>query len=83
FFAYDTVKKFLTPKPGDPSRVPFPVSPFAGAVAGVCSTVCTYPLELLKTRMTIQRGVYDNLLDAFVKIIREEGPAELYRGLTP
>nr|GFA99771.1 adenine nucleotide transporter BT1, chloroplastic/mitochondrial-like [Tanacetum cinerariifolium] len=29
------------------------------------------------------RGVYKNLVDAFVKIIREEGPGELYRGLTP
>uniref|UniRef100_A0A0C9RK26 TSA: Wollemia nobilis Ref_Wollemi_Transcript_14003_2191 transcribed RNA sequence n=1 Tax=Wollemia nobilis TaxID=56998 RepID=A0A0C9RK26_9CONI len=82
-FAYDTVKNFLTPKPGEPPRLPFPVSPVAGATAGVCSTLCTYPLELLKTRMTIQRGVYDNLLDAFMKIVREEGPAELYRGLTP
>eukprot|EP00252_Welwitschia_mirabilis_P010370 TRINITY_DN2360_c0_g1_i1.p1 TRINITY_DN2360_c0_g1~~TRINITY_DN2360_c0_g1_i1.p1 ORF type:complete len:410 (-),score=59.66 TRINITY_DN2360_c0_g1_i1:246-1475(-) len=82
-FAYDTVKKLLTPKPGEPPRVPFPISPFAGAFAGVCSTLCTYPLELLKTRMTIQRGVYDNLLDAFMKIVKEEGPQELYRGLTP
>jgi solute carrier family 25 phosphate transporter 23/24/25/41 len=27
--------------------------------------------------------VYKNLLDALVKIVQEEGPAELYRGLTP
>ena len=27
--------------------------------------------------------MYGNLLDAFVKILHEEGPAELYRGLTP
>lgn len=30
-----------------------------------------------------QRGVYKNLVDAFIKIVQEEGPAELYRGLTP
>lgn len=30
-----------------------------------------------------QRGVYNGLLDAFLKILREEGPAELYRGLAP
>lgn len=82
-FAYDTVKKLLTPGPGEPSRIPFPISSVAGASAGICSTLCTYPLELLKTRLTIQRGVYDNLLDAFVKICREEGPKELYRGLAP
>lgn len=33
--------------------------------------------------MSIQRGVYDNFLHAFVKILKEEGLAELYRGLTP
>jgi len=32
--------------------------------------------------LKLQRGVYKNLLDAFVRIIQEEGPAELYRGLT-
>ncbi|CAK8568641.1 unnamed protein product [Lathyrus sativus] len=82
-FAYDTVNKNLSAKPGEQSKLPVPASLIAGACAGVSSTICTYPLELLKTRLTIQRGVYNGLLDAFVKIIKEEGPAELYRGLTP
>ncbi|KAK7320695.1 hypothetical protein VNO77_30400 [Canavalia gladiata] len=82
-FAYDTVNKNLSPKPGEQPKVPIPPSLIAGACAGVSSTICTYPLELLKTRLTIQRGVYDGLLDAFFKIVREEGAAELYRGLTP
>ncbi|KAG4930171.1 hypothetical protein AAZX31_17G112100 [Glycine max] len=82
-FAYDTVKKQLSPKPGEQPIIPIPPSSIAGAVAGVSSTLCTYPLELLKTRLTVQRGVYKNLLDAFVRIVQEEGPAELYRGLAP
>ncbi|RRT32907.1 hypothetical protein B296_00041248 [Ensete ventricosum] len=65
-FAYDTAKKALTPKDGEQPILPIPPSLVAGAVAGVSSTLCTYPLELLKTRLTIQ-----------------EGPSELYRGLTP
>ncbi|CAK9187533.1 unnamed protein product, partial [Ilex paraguariensis] len=28
-------------------------------------------------------GAYKNLLDAFLKVLQEGGPAELYRGLTP
>ncbi|XP_021827646.1 adenine nucleotide transporter BT1, chloroplastic/mitochondrial [Prunus avium] len=82
-FAYDTVNKRLSPKPGEQPKLPIPASLIAGACAGVSSTICTYPLELLKTRLTIQRGVYDGLLDAFLKIVREEGPGELYRGLAP
>ncbi|KAH1094199.1 hypothetical protein GLYMA_14G117100v4 [Glycine max] len=82
-FAYDTVNKNLSPKPGEQPKLPIPASLIAGACAGVSSTICTYPLELLKTRLTIQRGVYDGLVDAFLKIVREEGAGELYRGLTP
>lgn len=82
-FAYDTVKKTLAPKPGEKPKPRIPESLIAGACAGISSTICTYPLELLKTRLTVQRGVYNNLIDAFLKIVKEEGPAELYRGLTP
>ena len=53
-FAYDTVKKHLTPKLGEQPIQPIPASLIAGAVAGISSTVCTYPLELLKTRLTVQ-----------------------------
>ncbi|XP_059640520.1 adenine nucleotide transporter BT1, chloroplastic/mitochondrial-like [Cornus florida] len=82
-FAYDTVNKNLSPKPGEQPKIPIPASLIAGACAGVSSTLVTYPLELLKTRLTIQRGVYDGLFDAFIKILQEGGPGELYRGLTP
>ncbi|GFS35323.1 mitochondrial substrate carrier family protein [Actinidia rufa] len=82
-FAYDTVNKTLSPKPGEQPKLPIPASLVAGACAGVSSTLVTYPLELVKTRLTIQRGVYDGLFDAFIKILQEGGPGELYRGLTP
>ncbi|EMS52034.1 Protein brittle-1, chloroplastic/amyloplastic [Triticum urartu] len=108
-FAFDTAKKILTPKGDESSKTPFPPSLVAGALAGVSSTLCTYPLELIKTRLTIevdtilcqqcvrviflstsphaylflQKDVYDNFLHCLVKIVREEGPSELYRGLTP
>ncbi|KAF3447133.1 hypothetical protein FNV43_RR12313 [Rhamnella rubrinervis] len=82
-FAYDTVNKNLSSKPGEQAKLPIPASLIAGACAGVSSTLCTYPLELLKTRLTIQGDVYNGLFDAFIKIVREEGPGELYRGLAP
>ncbi|CAM0910119.1 unnamed protein product [Alopecurus aequalis] len=53
-FAFDTAKKFLTPKADESPITPFPPSLVAGALAGVSSTLCTYPLELIKTRLTIE-----------------------------
>uniref|UniRef100_A0A7N0TAT1 Uncharacterized protein n=1 Tax=Kalanchoe fedtschenkoi TaxID=63787 RepID=A0A7N0TAT1_KALFE len=82
-FAYDTVNRFLSTSPGEQPKIPIPASFVAGACAGVSSTIITYPLELVKTRLTIQRDVYNGVFDAFVKILQEGGPAELYRGLTP
>ncbi|KAE8700160.1 Adenine nucleotide transporter BT1 [Hibiscus syriacus] len=82
-FAFDTVNKLLSPKPGEESKIPIPASLVAGACAGVSSTLVTYPLELVKTRITIEKDMYDGILDAFLKILRKEGPAELYRGLAP
>ncbi|PAN04612.1 hypothetical protein PAHAL_1G079200 [Panicum hallii] len=82
-FTYDTAKKFLTPKTDEPPKVPIPTPLVAGAMAGVASTLCTYPMELIKTRVTIEKDAYDNVAHAFVKILRDEGPSELYRGLAP
>lgn len=48
------MKTILTPKNGEPSRLPVPASTIAGATAGVCSTLTMYPLELLKTRLTVE-----------------------------
>jgi hypothetical protein len=53
-FTYDTAKKFLTPKTDEPPKVPIPTPLVAGAMAGVASTLCTYPMELIKTRVTIE-----------------------------
>ncbi|KAJ6373112.1 hypothetical protein OIU76_027446 [Salix suchowensis] len=82
-FAYDTVNKKLSPAAGEQPKLPIPASLVAGACAGVSSTLCMYPLELVKTRLTIQRDVYNGIVHAFLKILREEGPGELYRGLAP
>ncbi|KAI9082960.1 hypothetical protein K1719_035103 [Acacia pycnantha] len=61
-FVYDTVKKHLSPKPGEKPKLPIPAPSVAGGLAGVSSTLCTYPLELLKTRLTVQRGTCKKIL---------------------
>jgi len=48
-----------------------------------------YPIDLVKTRMQNQRSVlaselvYKNSWDCFKKVIKNEGPRGLYRGLVP
>ena len=48
-----------------------------------------YPIDLVKTRMQNQRSVlagelmYKNSFDCFRKVIKNEGPRGLYRGLVP
>lgn len=60
-----------------------------GAVAGAAGATAVYPIDLVKTRMQNQRAVlvherlYANSFDCFIKVIRNEGPLGLYRGLLP
>eukprot|EP00475_Leptophrys_vorax_P027486 TRINITY_DN3918_c0_g1_i1.p1 TRINITY_DN3918_c0_g1~~TRINITY_DN3918_c0_g1_i1.p1 ORF type:complete len:379 (+),score=2.53 TRINITY_DN3918_c0_g1_i1:549-1685(+) len=86
-YTFETVKRLLTPQDGQPAAVTFPLplppSSIAGACAGMASTVIMYPLELVKTRLTVQPEMYRGMVHAFTRIIREEGVKELYRGLTP
>nr|XP_033779338.1 solute carrier family 25 member 44 [Geotrypetes seraphini] len=55
-------------------------------VFGVCMTmmirVSIYPFTLIRTRLQVQKGksLYNGTFDAFVKILRAEGAAGLYRG---
>ncbi|CAI6007031.1 unnamed protein product [Closterium sp. NIES-65] len=86
-FTYETVKRALTPTPGLPAPLPFPlplpISSIAGSSAGIASTVLMYPLELVKTRLTVSPHLYRGFLHAFHRIAREEGVGALYRGLAP
>jgi len=58
----------------------------AGLVAGFASTVVFYPLELIKTRMQVdesRNGSYRTILGSFHRVVKTEGVAGLYKGLTP
>jgi len=65
-----------------------------GALAGCCAVLTTYPLDLVKTRLTIQKegvgadGVvykktYSGTWDCLTKVARDEGPTALFKGLSP
>ncbi len=57
----------------------------AGSFAGLCATISTYPLDLLRTRFAAQQQhkVYRSLLHAATHIVEREGIGGLYTGMTP
>ncbi|KAH6987414.1 mitochondrial carrier domain-containing protein [Ilyonectria sp. MPI-CAGE-AT-0026] len=61
-----------------------------GSVAGAFGAFMVYPIDLVKTRLQNQRGgaqpgqrLYNNSLDCFQKVIRNEGFRGLYSGVLP
>ncbi|EKG16646.1 Calcium-binding EF-hand [Macrophomina phaseolina MS6] len=60
-----------------------------GSLAGAFGAFMVYPIDLVKTRMQNQRSsrpgerLYNNSIDCFKKIIRNEGVRGLYAGVLP
>ncbi|OQO08507.1 hypothetical protein B0A48_06377 [Cryoendolithus antarcticus] len=60
-----------------------------GSIAGAFGAFMVYPIDLVKTRMQNQRSsvvgtkLYQNSLDCFQKVIRNEGFRGLYSGVLP
>ncbi|KAJ1722572.1 hypothetical protein LPJ53_003032 [Coemansia erecta] len=72
----------------DSVALPFHFQFAAGAIAGVSEILCMYPLDVAKTRLMLQVGKgggdqYKSIMDVFSRIIKEEGPTRLYRGILP
>ncbi|XP_032476902.1 solute carrier family 25 member 43 isoform X2 [Phocoena sinus] len=57
----------------------------AGSLAGMVSTIVTYPTDLIKTRLIVQNMLepsYRGILHAFSTIYQQEGFLALYRGVS-
>jgi solute carrier family 25 aspartate/glutamate transporter 12/13 len=60
-----------------------------GSIAGAFGAFMVYPIDLVKTRMQNQRSadpgqrLYNNSIDCFRKVIRNEGFRGLYSGVLP
>ncbi|THG96144.1 hypothetical protein EW026_g5638 [Hermanssonia centrifuga] len=64
--------------------LPFVANFAAGAIAGISEILTFYPLDVVKTRMQLERGKSaTGLVDTFRSIIAQEGFGRLYRGLVP
>ena len=72
-----------------PPPVPLPTyyTLGAGAVAGIFELACLYPLDVVKTRLQLQRQARSDaprgIARMLVSIVRHEGLATLYRGIAP
>lgn len=60
-----------------------------GSMAGAFGALMVYPIDLVKTRMQNQRSaapgnqMYNNSIDCFRKVVRNEGFLGLYSGVVP
>lgn len=60
-----------------------------GSIAGAFGAFMVYPIDLVKTRIQNQRSsrpgerLYENSIDCFRKIVKNEGPRGLYAGVVP
>jgi len=78
FFAYATFKGMLT---GNGDREPTNVERLlAGSLAGMTSDTILYPLEVVSTRVTLEKGKYGNFMQAMMQIAKKEGVRGLYSG---
>lgn len=77
---FETVRRALN-KEGHPLK--HAAATIAGGAAGMAGTIATYPLELLRTRLSVQPELYSSLSQAIRKIAQEEGFSAFYSGLSP
>jgi solute carrier family 25 phosphate transporter 23/24/25/41 len=56
----------------------------AGALAGATATTATYPMDLMRARISVDfKGEYGSFWGGMRRIATSEGPPGLYRGLVP
>ncbi|XP_036408412.1 calcium-binding mitochondrial carrier protein SCaMC-3b isoform X2 [Megalops cyprinoides] len=83
FMAYEQIKRLMR---GDNENVSLRVQErfLAGSLAGATAQTIIYPMEVLKTRLTLRKtGQYSGMADCAKKILCNEGVLAFYRGYVP
>jgi len=90
FAAYETLRQY-SPKQAD-GTVSGLVTLANGAIAGTLAQTISYPMDLVRRRLQVQGFAsdisfgdkhYKGIVDAFIRIYKEEGVIGFYRGLIP
>ena len=83
FFFYDFYKRLFFPRTDQLHPLE---RLWAGGLAGSTACALTYPLDLVRARLTLQSGnnaKYKGIVHGLQCVVRDEGFAALYRGLWP
>lgn len=81
FMAYEQYKKLLTE---EGKKIETHKRFMAGSMAGATAQTAIYPMEVLKTRLTLRKtGQYAGMFDCAKKILRQEGVKAFYKGYVP
>ena len=86
FMVYESIRGYFTPA-GEKNPVWYRKLA-AGALSGAVAQTCTYPFDVLRRRFQVNTmsGMgyqYKSIWDAISKIVVQEGPTGLYKGLLP
>uniref|UniRef100_A0A7N9AQ31 Solute carrier family 25 member 24 n=1 Tax=Mastacembelus armatus TaxID=205130 RepID=A0A7N9AQ31_9TELE len=81
FMAYEQYKKLLSSEPG---KIKTHERFMAGSLAGATAQTAIYPMEVMKTRLTLRKtGQYSGMFDCAKKILKKEGVKAFYKGYIP
>ncbi|XP_068246669.1 mitochondrial thiamine pyrophosphate carrier-like [Palaemon carinicauda] len=75
----------LTKAVNDVSKGQTQLTAICGGLAGMCGTLVSMPCDVVRTRLVAQGTpkLYSGVMDAWIKIVRHEGPLSLWKGLLP
>ncbi|XP_043913924.1 calcium-binding mitochondrial carrier protein SCaMC-2 isoform X3 [Protopterus annectens] len=81
FMAYEQIKRLIC---NEHETLCIQERFIAGSLAGAIAQSSIYPMEVLKTRLTLRKtGQYVGMVDCAKQILRKEGVAALYKGYIP
>uniref|UniRef100_A0A7S0VIY9 Uncharacterized protein n=1 Tax=Polytomella parva TaxID=51329 RepID=A0A7S0VIY9_9CHLO len=71
-------------EPNSHSQISPLIKGVAGSIGGVAEAICLQPMDVVKTRLQLDKiGKYTGIVQCGLTISKEEGTAALWKGLTP